>query len=135
MQGLSRYEVMTKPTEAIRYRGVRSAQHTIFTGPPLPAGAALLGWAVAELWVESSDADADVFVYLEDYDPVTEKARCGGMGPWPHSVLIFDRDARRICTDCELRGSMRAVPMYCSCGWYSNKLRDAPKRMPTCAGT
>jgi predicted acyl esterase len=28
-----------------------------------------------ELWVASSDTDADVFVYLEDYDPAADVAR------------------------------------------------------------
>ena len=32
-------------------------------------------WPEVVLWVASSDADADVFVYLEDYDPVADVAR------------------------------------------------------------
>jgi predicted acyl esterase len=35
-----------------------------------------MGWPVVELWVASSDTDADLFVYLEDYDPKADKARC-----------------------------------------------------------
>ena len=41
-----------------------------------------MGWPIVELWVASSDTDADVFVYLEDYDPKTDKAR------YAASVLI-----------------------------------------------
>lgn len=32
-------------------------------------------WPEVVLWVASSDTDADVFVYLEDYDPVADVAR------------------------------------------------------------
>lgn len=36
----------------------------------------MIGWPVAELWVSSSDTDADIFVYLQDYNPAADKARC-----------------------------------------------------------
>lgn len=32
-------------------------------------------WVEAELWVASSDSDADFFVYLEDFDPAADCAR------------------------------------------------------------
>lgn len=35
----------------------------------------MCSWPEMELWVASSDTDADVFVYLEDYDPAADRAR------------------------------------------------------------
>jgi len=44
-------------------------------GTPLLAPLTIMGWPIVELWVASSDAEADLFVYLEDYDPKADKAR------------------------------------------------------------
>ena len=44
-------------------------------GTPLLAPLTIMGWPVVELWVASSDTDADLFAYLEDYDPKADKAR------------------------------------------------------------
>ena len=79
-QGTSRYEVITQPAKPIRYSFLRGSGHALFTGTPLSAPLTIIGWPVAELWVASSDTDADVFVYLEDYDPSIDKARCGVCG-------------------------------------------------------
>lgn len=78
-QGTSRYEVITDPFLHIRYSRLRASGHVLFTGSPLAAPLTVVGWPVAELWVSSSDADADVFVYLEDYDPAIDKARRGNV--------------------------------------------------------
>ena len=59
-----------------------------------------MGWPVVELWVASSNTDADVFVYLEDYDPKADKARCA-----VNRILV----SLVITTDLELKlGSQRA---------------------------
>ncbi len=47
----------------------------MFPGEPLAAECEIVGSPQVSLWVESSDADADVFVYLEDQEPRTGKAR------------------------------------------------------------
>lgn len=75
MQGTSRYEVITDPHLQVRYSRLRASGHVLFTGSPLVMPLIVMGWPVAELWVTSSDADADLFVYLEDYDPAVDKAR------------------------------------------------------------
>lgn len=41
--------------------------------------AVVIGAPEVTVWVESSDSDADIFVYLEDEDPVTGKARSTGL--------------------------------------------------------
>ena len=46
------------------------------SGSPLLAPLTIMGWPVVDLWVASSDTDADLFAYLEDYDPKADKARC-----------------------------------------------------------
>jgi len=74
-QGTSRYEVMLQPMKPLRYTHLRSCGHTAFTGPPLPACLEVAGAPLVDLWVASSDADADVFAYLEDVNPASGKAR------------------------------------------------------------
>lgn len=75
LQGTSRYEVMLQPMKPLRYSHLRSCGHTAFTGPPLAAALEVVGSPMVDLWVASSDPDADVFAYLEDVDPVSGKAR------------------------------------------------------------
>lgn len=48
----------------------------LFTGAPLVAPLTVIGWPVVEIWVSSSDTDADIFVYLQDYNPAADKAKC-----------------------------------------------------------
>ena len=74
-QGTSRYEVMLQPMKPLRYTHLHSCGHTAFTGPPLPACLEVAGAPLVDLWVASSDADADVFAYLEDVNPASGKAR------------------------------------------------------------
>ncbi len=76
MQGFSRYDAMIRLTRSIRYTHLRSCGHLTFVGAPLEQSLTLIGWPMLTLWVESSDADADLFAYLEDQDPETGKARC-----------------------------------------------------------
>ena len=60
-------------------------------GAPLLAPLTIMGWPVVELWVASSDTDADVFVYLEDYDPKADKARCAVVnGSLVNSMSVFE---------------------------------------------
>ena len=75
MQGTSRYEVMLQPMKPLRYSHLRSCGHTAFTGPPLRGCLAIAGAPLLDLWVASSDTDADIFAYLEDVDPASGKAR------------------------------------------------------------
>ena len=56
--------------------GVIALPVVLTAGAPLLAPLTVMGWPVVELWVASSDTDADLFVYLEDYDPKADKARC-----------------------------------------------------------
>ncbi len=77
MQGFSRYDAMIRLTRSIRYTHLRSCGHLTFVGSPLEQSLTLVGWPSLTLWVESSDADADIFAYLEDQDPETGKARYG----------------------------------------------------------
>lgn len=76
MQGFSRYDAMIRLTRSIRYTHLRSCGHLTFVGAPLEHSLTLVGWPLLTIWVESSDADADIFAYLEDQDPDTGKARC-----------------------------------------------------------
>ena len=57
----------------------------LMLGEPLDADCEVVGSPQVTLWVESSDGDADVFVYLEDQEPRTGKARWGP--PWPGGYL------------------------------------------------
>ena len=75
-QGTSRYEVITAPARPVKYSGLRRSRHVLFTGARLTAPITVIGWPVADLWVSSSDSDADIFVYLQDYDPAADKSRC-----------------------------------------------------------
>ena len=75
-QGFSRYDAMIRLTRSIRYTHLRSCGHLTFVGAPLKDSLTLVGCPLLTLWVESSDADADIFAYLEDQDPETGKARC-----------------------------------------------------------
>lgn len=76
-QGFTRYDAMIRLTRPIKYSRLRSCGHLAFVGPPLCADCEIVGCLEVTLWVESSDADADVFVYLEDQEPANGKARCG----------------------------------------------------------
>lgn len=75
MQGFSRYDAMIRLTRSIRYTHLRSCGHLTFVGAPLDKDLVLVGEPLLTLWVESSDADADIFAYLEDQDPGTGKTR------------------------------------------------------------
>lgn len=66
---------MIRLTRSIRYTHLRSCGHLTFVGAPLEHSLTLVGSPLLTLWVESSDADADIFAYLEDQDPDTGKAR------------------------------------------------------------
>lgn len=68
---------MLQPIRPLRYSHLRSCGHTAFTGPPLAGVLEVAGAPLVDLWVASSDADADVFAYLEDVDPANGKARWG----------------------------------------------------------
>ncbi|CAL8463886.1 g3421 [Coccomyxa elongata] len=74
-KGFTRYDAMIRLTRPIRYTHLRSCGHLTFVGAPLAVDMVVTGAPEVTLWVESSDNDADVFVYLEDEDPVTGKAR------------------------------------------------------------
>ena len=67
---------MLQPMRPLRYSHLGSCGHTAFTGPPLAEALEVVGAPEVDLWVASSDTDADVFAYLEDVDPTTGKARC-----------------------------------------------------------
>lgn len=75
MQGFTRYDAMIRLTRPIRYTHLRSCGHLTFVGGPLSADLVVVGPPEVVFWVESSDSDADLFVYLEDEDPVSGKAR------------------------------------------------------------
>lgn len=75
LKGTSRYDVITQPYKGVRYRKLQSSGHILFTGMPLQEEVELVGWVTVECWISSSHTDADVFVYLEDYDPAARKAR------------------------------------------------------------
>ena len=66
---------MIRLTRSIRYTHLRSCGHLTFVGASLERSLTLVGSPLLTLWVESSDADADIFAYLEDQDPDTGKAR------------------------------------------------------------
>eukprot|EP00208_Stichococcus_sp_RCC1054_P002346 CAMPEP_0206139850 /NCGR_PEP_ID=MMETSP1473-20131121/7550_1 /ASSEMBLY_ACC=CAM_ASM_001109 /TAXON_ID=1461547 /ORGANISM="Stichococcus sp, Strain RCC1054" /LENGTH=865 /DNA_ID=CAMNT_0053533773 /DNA_START=333 /DNA_END=2930 /DNA_ORIENTATION=- len=75
LKGKSRYDVITQPTKVIQYHKLRSAGHTLFTGEPLREELEMVGWVTVDVWVASSDTEADVFVYLQDFDPASDKAK------------------------------------------------------------
>jgi hypothetical protein len=45
---------------------------TSYTTPPLSADTHIAGHPIADLWIESTQPDADVFVYLSDISPSGE---------------------------------------------------------------
>lgn len=75
LQGFTRYDAMIRLTRPIRYTHLRSCGHLTFAGRPLAADLVVVGSPEIDLWVSSSDSDADIFVYLEDEHPETGKAR------------------------------------------------------------
>ena len=75
MQGFSRYEAMTKLTKPIVYKGFSGSGHMIFTSSQLQEALTIVGPPELDVWVESSDEDADVFAYVLDYDPATRESR------------------------------------------------------------
>lgn len=111
VQGFTRYDAMIRLTRPIRYTHLRSCGHQTFVGAPLPEDVVVLGGPQVTLWVESSDSDADVFVYLEDEDPVTGKARRAallsvwqsiivqwGHVHWGRSSWLLWQDSAGVCT-------------------------------------
>ena len=74
-QGFTRYDAMIRLMRPIKYAHLRSCGHLTFLSAPLGADCEVLGCPEVTLWVESSDADADIFVYLEDQEPGSGKAR------------------------------------------------------------
>jgi predicted acyl esterase len=75
VQGFSRYDAMIRLTRPIHYKDFGPCGHVVFTGLPLQEPLTLIGAATLKLYVASSDTDADVFVYLQDYSPSSGKAR------------------------------------------------------------
>ena len=84
---------MIRLTRPIRYTHLRSCGHLTFVGGPLSADLVVVGPPEVVLWVESSDSDADLFVYLEDEDPVSGKARSASCCTWHIVCLIDEVDA------------------------------------------
>lgn len=89
------------------------AKGLTYTTAPLAAVLEIVGHPVARLWVASSAADADVFVYLEDVD---------------------ERGASRYVTEGALRASNRAIaePGYDFIGlpYHSGKRGDRRRMVP-----
>ena len=71
LQGASRYDCMTNLTKPMVYKDLDSCGHLTFTSAPLKQALEVTGWVQVELWVEPCDRDADLFCYLESYDPLT----------------------------------------------------------------
>ena len=67
---------MTNLNTPIRYKNLDCCGHLVFTGAPLVHALEVTGWPEVELWVESCDQDADIFCYLESYDPHTGSVAC-----------------------------------------------------------
>lgn len=71
VQGQSRYECMTDLRTPMAYSSLASCGHLLFTSSPLQAPLEFTGWPVLNTWVSSSDTDADLFCYLESFDPAS----------------------------------------------------------------
>ena len=71
LQGVSRYNCMTGLTTPMVYKDLDRCGHLTFTSAPLKQALEVTGWVQVELWVEPCDHDADLFCYLECYDPST----------------------------------------------------------------
>lgn len=64
LKGISRYDSMTQPFLPIKYTRLETAGHLTFTSTRLVADLRVIGAPVADLWLESSVPDCDIFVYL-----------------------------------------------------------------------
>ena len=53
------------------YKDLDRCGHLTFTSAPLKQALEVTGWVQVELWVEPCDQDADLFCYIESYDPST----------------------------------------------------------------
>jgi hypothetical protein len=60
---------MTDLANPMRYDDLDNFGHLHFTSPPLKAPLELTGWVEVSLWLESCDHEADLFCYLESFDP------------------------------------------------------------------
>eukprot|EP00898_Chlorokybus_atmophyticus_P004091 jgi/Chlat1/4683/Chrsp3S05620 len=68
IQGVSRWDAMMDVVNGVEYRGLDTCGHRVYTSPPLFEDVELTGFPVVELYITSSDDDAEVFAYLEDVD-------------------------------------------------------------------
>eukprot|EP00898_Chlorokybus_atmophyticus_P004096 jgi/Chlat1/4688/Chrsp3S05648 len=67
-EGHSRWDSMTNVDAFIKYRKLDCCGHLTYTSEPLAHDLELTGHAVAELFVASSDSDAELFVYIQEVD-------------------------------------------------------------------
>ena len=72
LQGHSRWQAMIKPKK-INYRGWHRATSLCFTAPPFRKPFKVVGSPVVELYLASSDTNADVFIYLVSLSPHTKE--------------------------------------------------------------
>ena len=63
---------MTDLRTPMSYRELDACGHLLFTSPPLEEAWQLTGWAELSLWVSSSDEEADLFCYLESFNPASQ---------------------------------------------------------------
>lgn len=67
---------MTDLRTPMAYHDLSTCGHLLFTSPRLESDLEVTGWPVVELWVSSCDEAADLFCYLESFDPASSDVAC-----------------------------------------------------------
>ncbi|QDZ20691.1 CocE/serine esterase [Chloropicon primus] len=67
----SRFHTMIFVGDLLNYKMGKYRHHVFMDSKPLDCHLEITGTPYLDLWVSSSHPDADIIVYLEDYDPVT----------------------------------------------------------------
>eukprot|EP00884_Botryococcus_braunii_P020655 jgi/Botrbrau1/7273/Bobra.0318s0011.1 len=121
-KGFSRYDAMIRLTRPIQYKDFGACGHVVFTGLPLQEPLTLIGAASVSLHVSSSDTDADVFVYLQDYSPASRKSRYVTEGCF--------RASMRACLPEPPKGDVRAAAHLAGEPFHTYTRADAQPLQP-----
>lgn len=67
---------MTDLRKPLAYTALDNCGHLLFTSQPLEQPLEITGWLQLFLWVSSCDQEADLFCYLESFDPASRDIAC-----------------------------------------------------------
>ena len=70
-KGNSRFHTMIFVGDLLKYKLKKHKDHVLVDSKPLDCHLEITGTPYLDIWISSSDADADIIVYLENFDPMT----------------------------------------------------------------